>query len=83
MTSSGTNTPALTFWVHRFDGNNNGPSHELQIDIMNSAGNTVIQNNALVIDNNALDQDAWIQQTVDLTAYKATGEVGPAVPLAE
>ncbi len=71
---SGANTPTLTFWVHRYDGNNSTTSHELHIDILNNVGSTVLQSNAFVIDN-TLNQNGWVKQTVDLSAYKGNGEV--------
>ena len=72
---NGTNSPELTFWAHRYDGNNSGDSHELHLDIVDSTGNTVVQSDALVIDNSTLDQNSWVEQRVNLTAHRFEGEI--------
>lgn len=69
------NSPQVSFWVHRYDGNNNGDSHELRIDLLNATATNVIQFSLLVIDNSVLDQNSWVQQVIDLTAFKGNGEV--------
>lgn len=71
----GTNSPELTFWAHRYDGNNSGDSHELHIDILTSTGAATIQADALVINNNLLDQNSWVEQIVDLSPYIGNGEI--------
>ncbi len=72
---AGTTTPQLTFWVHRWDNNNTGNSHELRIDVVAADGSTVLTANVLTINNTALDLNAWTQRTVDLTAYRSSGDV--------
>ncbi|MEZ4617036.1 MAG: SdrD B-like domain-containing protein [Caldilineaceae bacterium] len=67
--------PVLSFWVHRFDGNNSGNSHKLQIDLMDSAGAAVIQSALLVVDNNMLDANMWVEKMINLTSYQSNGEV--------
>lgn len=72
---AGTTTPQLTFWVHRWDNNNPGNSHELRIDVLAADGSTVIAANAHTVDNSALDANAWTQRTLDLTAYRSSGDL--------
>ena len=71
----GTTTPQFSFWVHRWDNNNTGNSHELRIDVVAGDGSTVITANALTINNSALDLNAWTQRTLDLTSYRSSGDL--------
>jgi len=72
---AGATAPQLAFWVHRWDNNNTGNSHELRIDVMAADGSTALASNALTIDNNNLDLNAWTKRTVDLTPYRNSGEI--------
>ena len=70
----GTANPRFNFWVHR--NNSEGTdSHVLHLDIMNGAGTTVIANNVLTVDDSVLNSDNWLERTLDLSPYRANGQV--------
>ena len=71
---TGTTDPRLEFWVHRNNAGGIG-SHALHIDVMDGAGTATIANSVLVIDDSVLDSDDWLEQTVDLSPYRANAQV--------
>ena len=68
---AGSGTPQVSFWVHRNNAGAAG-SHQLAVDVINSANAST---RVLLIDDNNLDQTTWAQRTINLSAYKNSGDI--------